>query len=262
MTIKSSQLRIPGKNPVLVATTSNVSLSGGAPQTVDDVGLAVGDRILVWKQTSAAENGIYKVQTLGTGSNGTWVRTKDADLAEQDQFFAGVNVYVQEGSKYAKCIFYLVTTGAITLGSTDLTFISTGPIMRSDTSEQALANMGTSGAPVTLSTTYRTQTTATELIDYSHATWFVYVTNKSLATAITVKVEWSADNSTFGSQRSEVISGGASTASEYEVTFDISGLTSTFVLPVSLRVAAPYARLSVKCDVVAPTIYATVWRQV
>mgnify|MGYP000283019986 CR=1 FL=1 len=76
MTIKSSQLRIPGKNPVLVATTSNVSLSGGAPQTVDDVGLAVGDRILVWKQTSAAENGIYKVQTLGTGSNGTWVRTK------------------------------------------------------------------------------------------------------------------------------------------------------------------------------------------
>lgn len=262
MTIKSSQLRIPGKNPVLCATTGNVTLSGGAPDTVDGVGLSNGVRVLAHKQTTASENGIYRVTNLGTGSNGTWVRDRDADVADEDQFFAGVNTYVQQGNKYAQSVFYLITPGAITLDTTDLTFVSMGPIMRSDTEEQEVTNMGTSAAPKVLSSTYRTQTTATELIDYSWANWYVYVTNKSTATSLTIKIEFSADNTFFGQQKSESITDGASTGSNYEFTYDISGETATFVVPLSLRVAGPYSRISVKSDSGSGLFYTGVWRQV
>lgn len=261
MTIKSSQLRIPGKNPVRVATESNITLSGGAPNSVGGVSLALLDRILVWQQTDASQNGIYKVATLGTGSNGTWVRTKDADMAEEDQFFAGVNMYVQEGS-YARSIFYLVTTGTITIGTDDLDFVDGGPVLRSDASGQAMTGVGTSGSPATYGISYTTQTDSTDLRDYGDATWYVYITNKSTATKITVKVDFSEDDSNFGQQHSEVIAAGAATESPYEAEFDISALSATLVLPLSLRVMGPKSRVSVKADQGTPQGYVTVWRQV
>jgi hypothetical protein len=66
------------KNSCRVATTENITLSGGAPATVDSVNLQVGDRVLVTGQTTANQNGIYVVSTLGSGSNGTWSRAIDA----------------------------------------------------------------------------------------------------------------------------------------------------------------------------------------
>ena len=61
-----------------VVTTTNITLSGSAPSSYDSISLAAGDRILVAGQSTASQNGIYIIQTLGTGSNGPWIRSPDA----------------------------------------------------------------------------------------------------------------------------------------------------------------------------------------
>lgn len=109
------------KDEVRVATTANIAnLSGGAPSTIDGVSLSANDRILVKNQSSAAQNGIYIVQTVGSGSNGTWVRSSDADTAAK---IRGAAVFVSDGSTNGGYRYVLNTTGTITLGTTPLTFV-------------------------------------------------------------------------------------------------------------------------------------------
>ena len=108
------------KQAVRVVTTTDVMLSGGAPTTVDGVNLQVNDRILVTGQDPGSENGIYRVQTLGLGENGTWVRTTDANQTGEIQ--PGMVVMVTEGTTYADTPWKLVTNGVITIGVTALTF--------------------------------------------------------------------------------------------------------------------------------------------
>lgn len=108
------------KASVRVKTTANVTLAGGAPNTVDGVSLAANDRILVTNQTTAAQNGIYFVQTLGTGSDGTWVRATDAD--SNPEVTAGMFTFVEEGTLAADTGWVLITNNPITLGTTALAF--------------------------------------------------------------------------------------------------------------------------------------------
>jgi hypothetical protein len=102
-----------------VVTTTNISLSGGAPSTYDGVSLLIGDRILVTAQNTGSQNGIYLVQSVGTGSNGTWVRSFDANDGER--ITAGLQTNISEGS-YAGKNFRLTTPDPITVGVTTLTF--------------------------------------------------------------------------------------------------------------------------------------------
>lgn len=109
------------KTPVRATTTANIAtLGGGAPNTLDGVTLAANDRLLLKDQSTASQNGIYVVTTLGTGANGTWTRATDADGA--GELIAGSLVVVQEGTTYADSVWELSTDGAITIGSTSLTF--------------------------------------------------------------------------------------------------------------------------------------------
>lgn len=83
-------------DPCRVATTgSNITLAGGAPDTLDGETLVANDRILVKDQTNPVQNGIYYVATLGSGSNGTWTRALDADNAQE---LDTAYVLVQEGT--------------------------------------------------------------------------------------------------------------------------------------------------------------------
>lgn len=59
------------KLPVDAATTGNITLSG--TQIIDDYAAVVGSRILVWKQTTASQNGVYIV------ASGAWTRATDLD---------------------------------------------------------------------------------------------------------------------------------------------------------------------------------------
>lgn len=110
------------KTSVRVATTANIaSLAGGAPNALDGVSLVVNDRILVKDQAAGAQNGIYIVTTLGTGANGTWTRAGDADGT--GELTPGAQVAVEEGTSYADSVWMLTTDGAVTIGTTALTFV-------------------------------------------------------------------------------------------------------------------------------------------
>ena len=95
--------------------------------TPDGTVALVGDRILIYNQTSALQNGIYEVTTVGSGAV-AWVltRTSDADtyglktanaLGEGDAFF------VQSGSTGAGETYVCNTSGTITFGTTAITFV-------------------------------------------------------------------------------------------------------------------------------------------
>jgi hypothetical protein len=108
------------KQATRVVTTTNITLTGGAPSSVDGVSLTTGDRVLVTAQTTGSQNGLYKVTTLGSGSNGTWARTSDGN--DTGEIEAGMIVMVTEGSIYADIQWKLITDDPIVIGTTTLTF--------------------------------------------------------------------------------------------------------------------------------------------
>ncbi len=121
--VDNSRLGIDFKDSVRVATTANITtIAGGAPSTVDGVSVAANDRILVKNQTTTSQNGIYKVDTVGTGSNGSWSRTTDADGSPAGELTSGAFVYVEEGTANAQDQYVITTTGTITVGTTGITW--------------------------------------------------------------------------------------------------------------------------------------------
>ena len=79
-----------------IVTSNIANFSGGAPLVVDGVTLLNGNRVLVNGQTDGTENGLYKVNSAGIGSNGTWSRTSDAN--ENGELESGMQVMVTEGT--------------------------------------------------------------------------------------------------------------------------------------------------------------------
>lgn len=118
------------KNPARAATTQNVNLLGGAPAILDTVTLNQGDRVLVYQQDDMTENGIYVVEVVGSGFNGTWIRADDSDSS--DNLLPGSEIFVIEGKLNGLTKFWLITPGPYTLGTTALEFVDGLTIMRSD----------------------------------------------------------------------------------------------------------------------------------
>jgi hypothetical protein len=108
------------KQATRVITVSNITLNGGAPSQVDGVNLSLNDRVLVTGQTNKAQNGIYQVTTVGSGSNGTWVRSSDTNVT--GELLAGTIVMVTEGLIYADTQWKLVTDDPIIIGVSELIF--------------------------------------------------------------------------------------------------------------------------------------------
>ena len=120
------------KSSVRVATTANLAAtynngagtltaSSNGAISVDGVTLVVNDRVLVKDQSTAAQNGFYKVTTVGSGSAAfVLTRTPDADAASE--LTAGAFTFTEEGSANADNGYVLSTNGAITLGTTGITF--------------------------------------------------------------------------------------------------------------------------------------------
>lgn len=102
------------KDSVRVATTVNVALTGATTTVIDSITLVVGDRILVKNQTAGAENGIYVYAT------GAWSRATDAN--SNSKVTSGLFVFVESGTVNSDSGWVLTTDGAITLGTTALSF--------------------------------------------------------------------------------------------------------------------------------------------
>ncbi|MAH29317.1 MAG: hypothetical protein CL959_01370 [Euryarchaeota archaeon] len=101
------------KPSVKLATTTNITLSGTS-NGVDGQAISAGNRILVKNQTSAAENGIYVVQS------GAWVRADDFDSTAN--ITPGAFVFVEQGNTQADNGYVLVSDGAISVGVDDIEF--------------------------------------------------------------------------------------------------------------------------------------------
>lgn len=102
------------KQSVKAATTTNITLSGS--QTIDDVAISAGMRVLVKDQTDGTQNGIY------VAAAGAWTRAADADNTPSNEVTSGMFCYVEEGTVNADSGWVLATNDVITLGSTNLVF--------------------------------------------------------------------------------------------------------------------------------------------
>jgi hypothetical protein len=113
-----------GSSGVGATLTNAGTLAAFAP---DGPTASVGDRILVYNQTSAFQNGVYTVTTVGDGST-AWVLTRASDantyalknpngLGEGDAFF------VTSGNTGAGETYVCNTQGTITFGTTAINFV-------------------------------------------------------------------------------------------------------------------------------------------
>ena len=89
--------------------------------SVDGVAVAVNDRILVKDQAAAAQNGFYKVTTTG-GAGAAFVLTRTPDADAASELTAGAFTFTEEGTANADNGYVLSTDGAVTLGTTSITF--------------------------------------------------------------------------------------------------------------------------------------------
>jgi hypothetical protein len=121
------------KKSVRVATTATLAAtySNGAGTltnsgsqaaiAIDGVTLIAQDRVLVKNQSTAFQNGFYKVTTVGTGST-NWVLTRSPDADAASELTAGAFTFAEEGTANGDNGYVLSTDGAITLGTTAINF--------------------------------------------------------------------------------------------------------------------------------------------
>ena len=86
---------------------------------VDGVSLSVNDRVLVKDQSTASQNGIYKVTTQGSGS-AAFVLTRATPEDQPSELTGGSFVFVEEGTANANNGYVFTHTGSPTFGSTSL----------------------------------------------------------------------------------------------------------------------------------------------
>jgi hypothetical protein len=98
---------ISWKQPVLCATTTNITLSG--LQACDGITPVAGDRVLVKSQTATAQNGIYLASATA------WSRSPDADT--WDELISAI-CFVEEGSTLAGTAWYCTVQAGGTIGTT------------------------------------------------------------------------------------------------------------------------------------------------
>jgi hypothetical protein len=103
--------------------TNNGTLAAFAP---DGPTASPGDRILIYNQTNAFENGVYTVTTVGNGST-PWVLTRatDADsygVKDPNALGQGDAFFVTSGNTGAGETYECNTVGTITFGTTAITF--------------------------------------------------------------------------------------------------------------------------------------------
>jgi hypothetical protein len=101
---------------VHAATTANINLSNPGTDTFDSHALTIGQRLLVWQQSTQSQNGIY----VFNGSSSALTRATDSDAWDE---LTGTLVYVDAGTLYGDKRFYCTSNTGGTLGSTAVTYV-------------------------------------------------------------------------------------------------------------------------------------------
>ncbi len=116
--VDSAAAGIDWKASVRAATTvaGTLASSFANGSVIDGVTLATGNRILIKNQSTGSENGIYVVAASGAPTRAT-----DADA--NAEVTPGLAVFVEEGTTQADTGWVMTNTGAVTVGTTALTFV-------------------------------------------------------------------------------------------------------------------------------------------
>ena len=186
------------KDSVIVTTTGNLTatysngtsgvgatLTNSGTQaaiTIDSRVLVVGERVLVKDQTTALQNGFYKVTTVGTASV-NWVLTRTVDADEDSEITPGAFTFVEEGTVGGNNGYVCTNVGAITVGTTAITFVQfsgAGSVIAGDgltKTGNTLNAVGTnnrisiSADAIDISSSYVGQATITTLGTIGTGTW-------------------------------------------------------------------------------------------
>lgn len=97
-----------------VATANVATLSGTT--TIDGVALVAGDLVLLTAQTTGSQNGPWTIAA------GAWTRPAWYPSAGTAQAFANAEFGVREGTANSGAIYYITTSGAITIDTTSVAF--------------------------------------------------------------------------------------------------------------------------------------------
>lgn len=114
--------------PALTAIYNNGTAGVGATLTNNDTQSAFGfatlnQDVVIYNQSNAAQNGIYTVTNVGSNST-NWVLTRRSDFNQTNNITLGK--YVQD---YVDAtLFIMNTSGTVTVGSTDINFITANKI--------------------------------------------------------------------------------------------------------------------------------------
>lgn len=106
-----------GSSGVGATLTGNAN---GALSAVDGITLALNQTLLVKNEATGANNGLYKLTTVGDGSN-PYVLTRSTAQDTTDEF-VGTTIYVESGTVNGGKVYNVTNTSAPTVGSTTITY--------------------------------------------------------------------------------------------------------------------------------------------
>lgn len=122
------------KDSVRVASTAAINLAAPGAN-IDGVAMVAGDRFLEKNHGTASSRGIY----IWNGAAVAATRALDADTGAE--LNSGVIIPVEEGTANADTNWQLTTDGAVTIGSTALTFAQTGATSQSASIQGSFKNL-------------------------------------------------------------------------------------------------------------------------
>ena len=152
-----------------VGATLTANANGALTTTYTDaVALSVGLIILVWKQSSALQNGIYEVTQIGTVST-PWILTRLAIYDTTSEVYPS-QVNILGGNTYAN-LYFLQQTASPTIGTSSIVYqTATAPTGTTINQNLKLVDTYTSSALPTCTYTPNASATTPALNAYLNAT--------------------------------------------------------------------------------------------
>ena len=150
--------------------------------SIDGATPSQNDRILLKDQSTATQNGLYRVTTVGDGST-AYVLTRTPDGDEATEITGGAFVFVEAGTANADNGYVFTHNGTPTLGTTDITVeqfsgagqISAGAALTKTGNQLDVAvddsTIEVASDALRIKTTYSGQTSITTLGTIATGTW-------------------------------------------------------------------------------------------
>ena len=163
-----------GAGTITAGSNGAFSIDGATPSQ--------NDRILLKDQSTATQNGLYRVTTVGDGST-AYVLTRTPDGDEAAEITGGAFVFVEAGTANADNGYVFTHNGTPTLGTTNITVeqfsgagqISAGAALTKTGNQLDVAvddsTIEVSSDAIQIKTTYPGQTSITTLGTIATGTW-------------------------------------------------------------------------------------------